>query len=116
MKKLLLIGCFGLLACYSGVAQTVIELDNQSMCIAGKGPGQDGAINPYLDSEHSYGIVENIGKNEFSVRIQTGEKILKQIPVKVNETKTIKLMKGEVMYFDSELKTAVKVDFKAKLE
>ena len=46
------------------------------MCITGKGPEKDGAISPYLDSKHSYGIEKNVGQNEFSFLIRT-KKILK---------------------------------------
>ena len=113
MKKLLLIGCIAVLACYNTSAQTVIELNNQSMCIAGKGPGQDGAINPYSKSD-SFGIVQNIGKNDFSIRIQKEGKIIREITVKLKETKKVKLLKGYEMYFDSEFEAKVKVDFKLK--
>ena len=41
-------------------------------------------------------------------------KIIKEIPVKPKESKTVKLLKGQVMYFDSEAETKVKIDFKAK--
>jgi hypothetical protein len=112
MKKLLLIICIGLMTPYVMSAQTTIALDgNQSMFITGKGPGQDGAINPYSKSD-SFGIVQNIGKNDFSIRIQKEGKIIREITVKLKETKKVKLLKGYEMYFDSELEAKVKVDFK----
>lgn len=117
MKKLLLILSIGLLIQQTMDAQTILELDNnQSMCIAGKGTGQDGAINPYLDAKLSYGIVENIGKNDFSIRIQKSGKIIREITIKSEETKTVKLLKGHEMYFDTDSKAKAKVDFKAKIE
>ena len=117
MKKLLTLFSIGLLIQYTIVAQTTIELeDNQSMCIAGKGLGQDGAINPYIKSDLSFGIIENVGKNNFSIRIQKEGNIIKEISIKPKETKTVKLLKGYEMYFDSEAETIAKVDFKAKLE
>ena len=49
MKKMIFMACILLLGLYEVAAQQVIELGpSQAMCIAGKGPGQDGAINPYL--------------------------------------------------------------------
>lgn len=113
MKKLILILCIALLPQCIAKAQTTIALNNnQSMCITGKGQGQDGAINPYIDKAHSYAIVENVGKNAFSIRIQKQGKIIKEIAIKPRETKTVKLLKGEELYFDSEKKTKVKIDFK----
>lgn len=116
MKKLILLFSLGLLIQQFTTAQTVIKLtNNQSMCIAGKGAGQDGAINPYMKSD-SFGIVENIGQNDFSIRIQKAGEIIQQITIKPKETKTVELLKGYEMYFDSESKATAKVDFKAKLE
>lgn len=62
MKKLLLLITFMSITTIA-TSQTIIELGSvQSMCITGKGPGQDGAINPYTDKD-SIAIVENIGEN-----------------------------------------------------
>ncbi|TCK68796.1 hypothetical protein DFQ05_0306 [Winogradskyella wandonensis] len=93
-------------------SQTVLNLEPiQSMCIAGKGPGQDGAINPYLGKD-CISIVENIGKNDFSIRIQEEGKIIKTIAIKPQEKKNIPLLKGQVLYFDTEKSAIAKVDFK----
>jgi len=114
MKKIVLLIAITLLG-YNGFAQSILELEpSTSMCITGKGKGQDGAINPYIKSD-SYGIVENIGKNEFSIRIQKEGKIIKEITVKPKETKKVELLKGYEMYFDNTLKAKAKVSFKAKL-
>lgn len=113
MKKSILI-IFAIFVGTSNLsAQDIIELDGtQSMCIAGKGSGQDGAINPYL-GEDSIAIVENMGENEFSVRIETkGEDVVKRIPIKPKETKELVLMKDQVLYFDSDLSTEVAVSFR----
>ena len=113
MKKIILL--FGLLLLITGslFAQDIIELDDprQSMCISGKGPGQDGAINPYLDS-NSVGIVENIGRNEFSMRVQKGEDVIEIIPIGPGEKKEVDLPKGYVLYFDNDLKAKASVAFR----
>ncbi|MCA0153330.1 hypothetical protein [Winogradskyella vincentii] len=94
----------------------ILELgSSQSMCIAGKGPGQDGAINPYLGSD-SYAIVENMSKNGFEVRIQVKEDIIEIIPIKPLEKKRILLLKNQVMYFDTNKECKVKIDFEAKTD
>ncbi|NNM09644.1 MAG: hypothetical protein HKO61_10755 [Flavobacteriaceae bacterium] len=113
MKTISVILLLLLFSSYDLYAQDIIELNSsQSMCIAGKGPGQDGAINPYMDSD-SVAIVENMGKNVFSVRIQTkGEEIVKIIPITPKETKELSLTKDQVLYFDSDLKTKVAVSFR----
>ena len=111
MKNLLLVITAFFFFQANSSAQTVIELDGiQSMAITGKGQGQDGAINPYMDS-NSFAIIENIGKNAFSIRIQKENKIIKEIEIKPKETKKITLLKGYEMYFDSESKSKAKVAF-----
>lgn len=66
---------------YTTIAQTEFELDTQqSMIMTGKGPGQDGTINPFY-GEDCYAIVKNIGELEFSIRIQQDGKIIKELPI-----------------------------------
>ncbi|MEP0987928.1 hypothetical protein [Ekhidna sp.] len=116
MKKLHLATVVILLVTFTCHGQSVIELEpSQSMSISGKGPGQDAAINPYL-ATNSIGIIENIGKNQFSIRVQEKNKIIKTIQIKPDDTKEIILLKGYELYFDSELKAKVKVDFKKMKE
>ncbi len=92
--------------------QDVIKLSgSQSMLITGKGPGQDGAINPYA-GQNSLAIVENVGINKMSIRVQQQGKILKTISIKPKETKVIKLLKGHELYFDSETDAAAKIEFR----
>lgn len=96
--------------------QTIFELSPaQSMCITGKGPGQDGAINPFV-SEESIAIVQNIGKSSFVIRLQDKSVIKKEIPLKPGKTKEINLFEGAQLYFDSNSESEVKVsvDFKKK--
>ena len=114
MKKLLFLFAFTVGITTIGSAQenpNILDLDSQSMCITGKGPGQDGAINPYA-GKACIAVVENMGNNRFSIRVQSKGKIVAQIPIKPNETKEVRLPKGTELYFDSDLKTKAKVDFK----
>lgn len=94
-------------------AQDTLEIDpGRSMSIAGKGPGQDGAINPFLGQD-SYALVENIGATEFSIRIQKEGKVIKTIPIKKGEVKKVTLLVGYEMYFDTASggKAIARVDF-----
>lgn len=117
LKHLFLFVCLTILSQTDIFSQTKIELTNyQSMSITGKGPGQDAVINPFKD-EDCYAVVENIGQNEFSIRIQKEGKILDTFLLPKKEKKKFKLLKGQELYFDSESKNTAKasVDF-AKLE
>lgn len=112
MKRLFLTAIFLFAASAVMTAQDTIALDTgDSMCIAGKGPGQDGAINPYL-GEDSIAVVENVGKNEFSIRIQKKGEIINTIKASPGWAVEVKLRKDHVMYFDSATKAMAKVDFK----
>ena len=94
-------------------AQTEFDLDpSQSMLMTGKGPGQDGTINPYA-GEDCYAVVTNMGKLPFSIRIQKKGEIIKTIPVKKGKVKKVKLLKGQELYLDSsdEGRTKAKVDY-----
>ncbi len=100
MRIIALIVCLSLLAHYEITAQTEFDLDPyQSMLMTGKGPGQDGTINPY-DGEDCYAIIENIGKKEFSIRIQKKGKIIESIPIQKGETKKLVLLRGQELYLD----------------
>ena len=81
------------------------------MIISGKGPGQDGAINPYLGRE-SIATVENIGENPFEVRIQSEGKILEIRKVSPGKTEAFALKKGVELYLDTELPGTARVNFK----
>ena len=81
MKFLLLILCLSLTIPALAQSQDEFELKpSQSMLMTGKGPGQDGAINPYAGQD-CYAIVENLGETEVSIRIQQKGKILKVLGV-----------------------------------
>ncbi len=94
-----------------GMQSEIIELQpSQSMSISGKGPGQDAAINPYLDG-NSIAIVKNVGKNPLSYRIQRDGKVLLTNEISVKQKKFIDLEKGDELYFDSEKEAKAKVSF-----
>lgn len=81
-------------------AQTEFILEPyQSMIMTGKGPGQDATINPFADQD-CFAIVKNIGKSEFSIRVQQDGSIIKEISINKGETKKVKLMKGHELYLD----------------
>lgn len=112
MKKI----TFVLLACLMSTAanaQTeVLELKpSESMCIAGKGPGQDAAINPYL-GEASVAIVKNVGENPFNVRIQRDGVVIRTLMIKRKDKKEINLGPKDELYFDSSMGAKAKVSFK----
>ena len=112
MKKLFLMPIFLFLIIHNGFGQTVFELKPaQSMSITGKGPGQDAAYNPYSES-NSIAVVENIGRNPFTVRLQEKGKVIEIILIEAGTTKKIKLLKGYELYFDSEEESKAKLDFK----
>lgn len=116
MKKLLFLICLVVFTQQDLLAQTEFELDpRQSMLMTGKGPGQDGTINPY-DGKDCYAIVENIGKTSFSIRIQEKGKIIKTIDISGGETKKFVLLKGHELYLDpNEKKMAyARVDYAEK--
>lgn len=113
MKILIFILGLTIFTQYQSFAQTEFDLDPlQSMLMTGKGPGQDGAINPFAGQD-CYAIVENMGKNEFSIRIQQNGEILDTVPVSKHEKKKVKLLKGHELYLDAEAqgKVRAKVDF-----
>lgn len=100
MKTITLSLALLFLASFGLSAQTEFLIEpSQSMIMTGKGAGQDATINPYAGQD-CYSIVKNIGKREFSVRIQKGGKILKEITIQKGEVKKIKLLKGQELYLD----------------
>jgi hypothetical protein len=83
---------------------------NQSMLMTGKGPGQDGAINPYF-GQKSIAVVANTGENKVEVRVQRDGEILSITPVEKGETKHIDLGPEDELYLDTEEKTKVDLRF-----
>ncbi len=99
MKKLLFLLFF--VVSFSSLGQTFELTNGQSMIMIGKGKGQDATINPYANEDYSFAIVENVGFIHFSIRIQEKGKIIKEILIKPEETKKVKLAKGSELYLDS---------------
>ena len=75
-----------------------------SMLMTGKGPGQDGSINPYAGQD-CVAVVANLANTPFSVRIQQNGVVLRTIEIGAKETKRIKLKGSEELYVDTEQKT-----------
>jgi hypothetical protein len=71
--------------------------------VTGKGQGQDATINPF-QGEDCFAIIENLGKEFFSVRIQEKGKIIEIIKIKPKKKMRIKLLSGQELYLDGETK------------
>lgn len=114
MKTLILTVSLILLIQLEVEAQTEFVLEpSQSMIMTGKGPGQDGTINPYIGQD-CYAIIKNIGKREFTIRLQQDGKIIKEISILEGELKKVKLLKDYELYLDPNPKGIAKasVDYK----
>jgi hypothetical protein len=98
MKKLLLLLLFIPLVSFG---QTFELTSGQSMCMIGKGEGQDATINPYSDKEFSYALIENIGTVEFNIRVESIDKEIREFIIKPYDTVVVKLYRAEILYFDS---------------
>ena len=75
-----------------------------SMLMTGKGPGQDGSINPFAGQD-CVAVVANLANTPFSVRIQQKGMLLRTIAVEKKETKRISLGAQEELYIDTPNKT-----------
>ena len=106
MKKLLLVSALLIFA--FGFAQTFEITDGQSMCMIGKGKGQDATINPYANNDYSYAIIENIGSVDFQVRIELIEKDGRQFLIKPNDKGVVKLYRNNILYIDALTSEKVK--------
>ena len=78
------------------------ELTNgQSMCMIGKGMGQDATINPYANEEFSYALIENIGTVKINIRVESIEKERREFIIKPKDIVVVKLYRNNILYFDS---------------
>ena len=84
---------------------------NQSMCMTGKGLGQDWAINPYYGTD-SYAIVSNKGDYPISIRIMQGESMVVNKALKGKSKEKFRLKADEQLYFDTEYESKVALSFK----
>ncbi len=98
MKQLILLFLFIPLI---SLGQSFELTNGQSMCMTGKGKGQDATINPYANQDYSYALIENIGAVEFQIRIESSEEDLRQFLIKANDVVVVKLNRGNVLYFDA---------------
>ncbi|MBX2845672.1 MAG: hypothetical protein KTR13_05595 [Saprospiraceae bacterium] len=112
MKQILLL--FAAMCLFS-CAQNSVTINSEnivSMCVTGKGPGQDAAINPYA-GEASVAIVKNIGDTPFQIRhTNNNQEIIELLPIGPGEKINVQLGATDHMYFDSESPYDTKVAFK----
>lgn len=100
MKTLILVISLVFLTYFEITAQTEFVLEpSQSMIMTGKGSGQDATINPYFGND-CYALVKNIGKRQFTIRVQKEGKIIEEIAIMKDELKKVKLLKGYELYLD----------------
>lgn len=100
MKTFILLIALLFLTQFEVQAQTEFVLEpSQSMIMTGKGPGQDATVNPYFE-EDCYALIRNIGKREFTIRVQQAQKIIEEITIQEGELKKVKLLKGFELYLD----------------
>ena len=97
MKKLILLLFIPLLS----FSQTFELTNGQSMCMIGKGMGQDATINPYANEEFSYALIENIGTVKFNIRVESIEKERREFIIKPKDIVVVKLYRNNILYFDS---------------
>ena len=84
----------------TGIAQTEFEIEpSKGMLMTGKGPGQDGTINPYT-GEDCYVIIENLGTSELSVRIQKKGEVVTSFTLLGGNSFTFKFLKDQELYLD----------------
>ena len=98
MKKLIILLLFIPLLSFS---QTFELTNGQSMCMIGKGMGQDATINPYANEEFSYALIENIGTFKFNIRVESIEKERREFIIKPKDIVVVKLYRNNILYFDS---------------
>ena len=109
MKKLLILLLFIPLLSFS---QTFELTNGQSMCMIGKGMGQDATINPYANEEFSYALIENIGTVKFNIRAESIDEERREFIIKPKDIVVVKLYRNNILYFDSL--TAEKAEAKIK--
>ena len=109
MKKASLLLLLLLVLPFTSFAQTEFELEpSQSMLMTGKGPGQDGTINPFAGQD-CFAIIENMGTSEVSVRVQKAGTVISTFTVLGGDSFRFKLLKDQELYLDANTKEKVKV-------
>jgi hypothetical protein len=97
MKKLILLLFIPLVS----FGQTFELTNGQSMCMIGKGIGQDATINPYANEELSYALIENIGTVKFNIRVESIDEERRKFIIKPKDIVVVKLNRNNILYFDS---------------
>ncbi len=109
ISKMLALVCGLLIGQIQLHAQVDFELKpRQSMLMFGKGPGQDATINPF-EGQDCYAIVENLGRVECTIRVQTMGQVVEVVPVAAKERKKVKLLQGYELYVDTRDQGKAKV-------
>ena len=104
-KSFFVLGLLLLTIPASAQKENKFKLDpSTNMLMAGKGPGQDGSINPFAGQD-CVAVVENLAKANFSVRIQQNGVVLRTLEIGAKETKRIELKGSEELYIDTQKKT-----------
>ena len=98
MKKILILLLFIPFVSFS---QTFELTNGQSMCMIGKGVGQDATINPYANEEFSYALIENIGTFKFNIRVESVDEERREFIIKPKDIVVVKLYRNNILYFDS---------------
>lgn len=96
--------------CFSQAKTEFTFEPDQSMCITGKGAGQDGAINPYYGS-NSTAIVKNIGETAFYVRVKDEKGKSTSTQINAGDTQKFTLLKGAILFVDSTQKALATITF-----
>ena len=81
-------------------AQTFELKNGRSMCMLGKGPGQDATINPYFGQD-AYAIIQNVGAVVFGVRIESQTHGVQEITIQPKEVCKLLMTKNSILYFDA---------------
>ena len=97
MKKLILLLFIPIVS----FSQTFELSNGQSMCMIGKGIGQDATINPYANEELSYALIENIGMVKFNIRVESIDEERRELIIKPKDIVVVKLYRNNILYFDS---------------
>ena len=97
MKKLILLLFIPIVS----FSQTFELSNGQSMCMIGKGIGQDATINPYANEELSYALIENIGMVKFNIRVESIDEERREFIIKPKDIVVVKLYRNNILYFDS---------------
>ena len=109
ISKMLALACGLLIGQMQLHAQADFELKpGQSMLMFGKGPGQDATINPF-EGQDCYAVVENLGRVECEVRVQTMGQVVEVVSVAAKERKKVKLLQGYELYVDTRAQGKAKV-------